>query len=59
MMRIWRKQTFGQQFDETVSQFPDNEFMIHGNRRISFRSAQEEVNRLAKGLIKLGLRKRG
>lgn len=56
-MRIWKKQTFGQQFDETVSQFPGNELMVDGNRRISFLAAQEEVNKLAKGLIKLGIKK--
>ncbi len=56
-MRAWHGQTFGRQFDETSSRFPENEFIVSGDIRISFRQAKEEVDRLAKGLLRLGVRK--
>ncbi len=56
-MRTWSGQTFGEQFEETAARFPENEFIVSGDLRISFRQAKEEVDRLAKGLLWLGVRK--
>jgi fatty-acyl-CoA synthase len=56
-MRTWKGQTFGRQFEETAAGFSDKEFMIFGDRRITFGQARNEVNRLAKGLIRLGMKK--
>jgi fatty-acyl-CoA synthase len=56
-MRRWDGQTFGKQFEETASRFPGREFIVAGDRRISFRQAKEEVDRLAKGFLALGVRK--
>jgi len=56
-MKAWQGQTFGRQFEETAARFPDNEFIVTEDRRITFRHAKEEVDRLAKGLIRLGVKK--
>jgi len=56
-MRTWDGQTFGKQFAETAERFPENEIMVWGDRRITFREAREEVDRLAKGLLRLGVKK--
>ncbi len=56
-MRSWSGQTFGRQFDETAGKFPDREMMVFGDRRITFGKAREEVDRLAKGMMRLGIRK--
>jgi fatty-acyl-CoA synthase len=56
-MRRWEGQTFGQQFDETAGRFPERPMMVCGDRRITFRSAKEEVDRLARALVRLGVKK--
>lgn len=51
--------TIGDCFDQTVERYPDNEALVvrHQNIRLTYRQLQQEVNRLAKGLIQLGLQK--
>jgi len=57
LKRIWAGQTLGKQFGETSEKYPENEIMVWGDRRITFRKAKEEVDRLAKGLLRLGVKK--
>lgn len=56
-MRVWDGQTFGKQFAETANRFPENEIMVWGDQRITFRMAMEEVDRLAKGFLRLSVKK--
>lgn len=57
MMRVWDGKTFGKQFAETANRFPENEIMVRGDQRITFRMAKEKVDLLAKGLLRLGVKK--
>ncbi len=51
--------TVGDLFDEVASRFPDREALIDlpSGRRYSYRELSIVVNRLAKGFLKLGIRK--
>jgi fatty-acyl-CoA synthase len=51
--------TIGDCFDQTVEKYPDNPALIvlHQNARFTYRELQFEVNKLAKGLMALGLKK--
>lgn len=48
----------GQHFDELVSKYADKEVLrvIHQDVRLTWREFQEQVNALATGLLRLGLR---
>ena len=51
--------TIGDQFDQTVSRYPDNPALIsrHQNIRLTYRELQALVNQCAKGLLHLGIQK--
>src|SRR5437016_6114686 len=51
--------TIGDQFDQTVSRYPDNPALIsrHQNIRLTYRELQTQVNQCAKGLLQLGITK--
>ena len=51
--------TIGDQFDQTVSRYPDNLALIsrHQNIRWTYRELQAQVNQCAKGLLHLGIKK--
>ncbi len=51
--------TIGDQFDQTVENYPDNAALIsrHQNIRLTYRELQEQVNQCAKGLLRLGVQK--
>jgi fatty-acyl-CoA synthase len=51
--------TIGDMFDQTAEKYADNPALIsrHQNIRWTYRELQAEVNRCAKGLMKLGLQK--
>src|SRR5450631_1213062 len=51
--------TIGDQFDQTVSRYPDNLALIsrHQNIRWSYQQLQALVNQCAKSLLHLGLQK--
>ena len=53
------KTTIGDLFDEVASRFPDREALIDlpRGRRYSYRELLTIVNRLARGFLKLGIRK--
>src|SRR5690554_2860597 len=51
--------TIGDLFDQTVASFPNNDALIsrHQNLRYTYKELQEEVNRCARGLLKMGVTK--
>ena len=51
--------TIGDLFDQTVASFPNNDALIsrHQNLRYTYTELQEEVNRCARGLLKMGVTK--
>ncbi|HEX8996647.1 MAG TPA: AMP-binding protein, partial [Ktedonobacterales bacterium] len=51
--------TIGEAFDTTVARFPDREALVarQQNLRYTWRELQEEVNRCARGLLALGVKK--
>ena len=51
--------TIGDQFDVTANAYPDNPALIarQQNVRLTYRELQAQVNRCAKGLMQLGVRK--
>jgi fatty-acyl-CoA synthase len=49
--------TIGQVFDETVAKYPKNEAYVFQDDRITWKHCQAEVNKLARGLLKLGVKK--
>ncbi|NAS30444.1 AMP-binding protein [Flavobacteriaceae bacterium R38] len=51
--------TIGDQFDETVAQFPDNEALVvhHQNIRWTYAQLKQQVDTCAKALINLGIKK--
>ena len=52
-------QTIGQVFEEQVSLYPDDDFLIYSDRnlRFTFRAFDERVNQLAKGFLAIGIKK--
>jgi len=51
--------TIGDQFDETVAKFPNNEALVvhHQNIRWTYLQLKEQVDRCAKALIHIGIKK--
>lgn len=51
--------TIGDLFDQTVASFPNNDALIsrHQNLRYTYKTLQEEVNKCARGLLKMGVTK--
>lgn len=52
-------QTIGCFLEETAKKYPDNECLVsaHQNIRYTYRQFNEEVNKIAKGLMSLGIKK--
>jgi fatty-acyl-CoA synthase len=56
----WYERTnkqFGDILDETASKQPEAEFIIHKNQKITYSEFQQLVNRMARGLIEIGVGK--
>ncbi len=53
------EQTIGERFEATVRQFADNEALVmpHQDIRWTYRRLNEEVDRVARGLLARGLQK--
>ncbi|MCP4577128.1 MAG: AMP-binding protein, partial [Deltaproteobacteria bacterium] len=49
--------TLGRVFDQTVTKYPDKEAFVFKNIRVTYQQAQDRVNKLAKGLLRLGVGK--
>lgn len=54
----WKPQTMGAFFDDRVAEFADNELIFTLERSYTYKETQEIVDNLAKGLIKLGIKRR-
>ncbi len=60
MAQDWQEKSnrnMGAMFDETVAHYHDKEALVFRDRRFTYGQLQEKVNRLAKGLLKLGVKK--
>ncbi|KJS31261.1 MAG: hypothetical protein VR64_12325 [Desulfatitalea sp. BRH_c12] len=53
----WPGITLHQFFDASVDNFPDNAFVIHGDKKYTYRMAADITGRLAAGLVTLGFKK--
>jgi len=51
----WGGQTFGDILDRAADRYPDKEAFVDGATRLTFSQARDKVNRLAIGLINLGI----
>lgn len=51
------EKTLGDQIDKTAARYPDHEAIIFNEQRISYGELRERVNKLAKGLLALGVQK--
>jgi fatty-acyl-CoA synthase len=49
------KKTIGDMLDETVEKYPDREALCFQGRGETYRELQQNVNKLAKGLIRIGI----
>lgn len=51
-------ETIGNYFDEIVEKFPDNDALVvrHQNVRWSYKEYQTQIDKLATGLLKLGIK---
>ncbi len=56
---IMIEQTLGQLLEEGVAQYPEKDFIVYSDRNLHFtyKSFNERVDKVAKGLISLGLKK--
>lgn len=54
---FWPGITLHEYFDESVRKFPQNDFIIHGENRCSYKQAADVINRLAGGLVSMGISK--
>ena len=54
----WKPMTVGTFFEKTVSDFGDREFIFTLEKSYTYKETKEIVDNLAKGLIKLGIKRR-
>jgi fatty-acyl-CoA synthase len=54
----WKRQTIGDWFDERVAEFSERELIFTLKKSYSYKETQEIVDNLAKGLLKLGVKRR-
>ena len=54
-LRWWGGLTFGDILDRAADRYPDKEAFVDGASRLTFAQARDRVNRLAIGLINLGI----
>ena len=53
----WTPKTLGRKFDEVAKLYPDNEFIIYEDRRLTYKEVHKIVEELVRGLIALGVRR--
>jgi len=53
----WDKLTLSGVLDQTVERFPDKEAIVFKDRRITFREFKENVDKLARAFLNLGVKK--
>ena len=49
--------TLSKVLSDTVKRFPDREAIVFGDRRLTYQKLNDEVDRLARGLLELGVQK--
>jgi len=49
--------TLGDQLDKTSERYPDNIAIVFREQRVNYKELQEQVNKIAKGLLYLGIQK--
>jgi len=57
-MGQWIPKTIGKMVDEAAQMYPDREFIVIGQDRISYSKLKEVVDQLAKGFLSLGIKPR-
>lgn len=55
-LRYWPGLTFGDTLDRAADMFPDKTAFVDGRSRMTYGQVREKANRLAIGLIKLGIK---
>jgi 2,3-dihydroxybenzoate-AMP ligase/mycobactin salicyl-AMP ligase len=55
-LRWWGGLTFGDMLDRAADRYPDKEAFVDGATRLTFAQARDRVNRLAVGLMNLGIK---
>lgn len=53
----WTPRTFTEAFESTVESYPDNEFIIDDEGRLTYQEVANRVERVAAGLLDLGVEK--
>ena len=53
----WPGVTLHDFFYDSVNKFPERDFIIHSERRVTYREAEEVITKLAAGFIEMGIRK--
>lgn len=53
----FQNKTVGQMLDETAARYPDREAVVFRDARITYREFQRHAERLARGLLALGIKK--
>jgi len=56
-MEMPKARTIAGLMDEMAQRYPDQEFIVYGDERVTYAQFRERVRRLAKGLYKLGVRR--
>lgn len=51
------EKTLGDQLDKTCERYPDNEALVFENQRMKYKEYQAAINKLAKGLMAIGVEK--
>jgi fatty-acyl-CoA synthase len=51
------QRTWGDLFNEVAARFPDNEALVFGRERLTYRSLRRRVDVCAKGLMEIGVRR--
>lgn len=53
----WNGRTLADLIDRAVERYPEKEAVVFGNRRITYRRLGNQIDSLAKGLLRIGIRK--
>lgn len=57
-VQVWERKTLGDRFDDFVKMYHDRDYVVTKERSFTYGETGAMVNRLAKGLIKIGIRNR-
>ncbi len=57
MLKSKKDDTLGKLLDRAATQFPKNEAIVQGDKRITYDTYLDKVNCMANALLKLGVKK--